>query len=84
MPLSHLKLGQKAEIVSFGIYGQSLIRFMEMGWRARDPIQMIGQLPLGGNLIVLSHHGKYIIRKKDAQLIKVKPTAEPGHNRQWP
>ena len=29
--LSHLSLGQKAEIVSFEIYGKNLIRFMEMG-----------------------------------------------------
>ena len=72
--LSHLSLGQKAEIVSFEIYGKKLIRFMEMGLRVRESIQMLGWLPLGGNLIILSNHGKYILRKKEAQLIKVRKT----------
>jgi len=70
--LSHLSLGQKAEIVSFKIHGRELIRFMEMGLRAKESIQMLGWLPFGGNLVILSNHGKYILRKKEAQLIKVK------------
>ena len=45
---------------------------MEMGLRVKESIQILGWLPLGGNLVILSNHGKYILRKKEAQLIKVK------------
>ena len=75
-PLSNLSLGQKAEIISFSGYGKTFIRFMEMGLRINESIQMLGQLPLGGNFIILSNHGKYILRKREAQLIKVKKIDE--------
>ena len=72
--LSHLPLGQKAKIVSFHTYGKVFIRFMEMGLRINESIQMLGQLPLGGNFVILSSHGKYILRKREADLIKIRQT----------
>ena len=75
-PLSNLSSGEKAEIISFSDYGKTFIRFMEMGLRINESIQMLGQLPFGGNLVILSDHGKYILRKREAQLIKVKKVDE--------
>ena len=69
--LSNLPVGQKAKIVCFETNNETLTRFMEMGLWINEQIQMLGKLPLGGNLIILSEHGKYTLRKKTAQLIKI-------------
>lgn len=68
--LSNLAVGQKAKIVHFDTNESTFIRFMEMGLRLNDLVQVLGKLPLGDNVIVLSKHGKYTFRKKEAQLIK--------------
>ena len=69
--LSNLTEGQKAKIVCFETNKKTLIRFMEMGLCVNNQIQMLGKLPLGGNLVILSNHGKYILREKTAKLIKI-------------
>ena len=69
--LSNLSVGQQAKIVHFETNKKSLIRFMEMGLTTNKKIQMLGKLPLGGNLVILSEHGKYILRKQTAKLIKI-------------
>lgn len=68
--LSNLTVGQKAKIACFETSEQTFIRFMEMGLYINEKIQMLGRLPLGGNVIILSDHGKYTLRKKEAHLIK--------------
>ena len=68
--LSNLAIGQKAKIACFETNEKTLIRFMEMGLYINEKIQMLGKLPLGGNLIILSNNGKYTLRKKEARLIK--------------
>ena len=70
-PLSDLAIGQKAKIVRFETNKKTLMYFMKMGLRINDQIQMLGQLPLGGNILILSSHGKYTLRKKTAQFIKI-------------
>lgn len=69
--LSDLTIGQKAKIICFETNEKTINRFMEMGLCVNDQIQILGKLPLGGNLIILSSHGKYTLRKKK-QLILLK------------
>lgn len=68
--LSNLSIGQTARIIHFETSEKIRMRFMEMGLSVNDTIKMIGRLPWGGNLIILSKHGKYILRKKEARFIK--------------
>ena len=68
--LSHLPIGQKAKIICFETNEKTQIRFMEMGLCINDLIQVLGKLPLGGNLVILSEHGKFTLRKKEAHSIK--------------
>lgn len=69
--LASLAIGQKAKIARFETNQKTLFRFMEMGLRVNEPIQMLGKLPLGGNLVILSDYGKYILREKTARLIRI-------------
>ena len=69
--LSSLAVGQEAKIIHFEVNKKSLLRFMEMGLSPHKKVQMLGTLPLGGNLVILSEHGKYILRKQTAKLIKI-------------
>jgi len=68
-PLSHLSIGQKAKICQFETHAKISRRFMEMGLRINDKIQIIEKL-WGGNLIILSKHGKYVLRRQEAHLIQ--------------
>ena len=68
--LSYLPVGQKAKISSFSTKS-TWQRFMEMGLKVNETIQVLGKLPFGGNLIILSKHGKYSLRRASANLIKV-------------
>ena len=77
MSLSDLPIGKTAKIIGFSATEGALIRFMEMGLRANEAIAMLGRLPLGGNLIVLSDHGKYSLRLKEARQIKIAPALSP-------
>ena len=43
---------------------------MEMGLRINEWVQMLGKLPLGGNVVILSEYGKYTLREEEAQLIQ--------------
>lgn len=72
--LPYLPVGQKAEIVHLETNNRNLISFLEMGLRVNQTVKILGRLPLGGNLIVLSEYGKYILRKKDALMIKIRQT----------
>lgn len=67
--LSNLSTGQKARIIHFEASEKICMRFMEMGLRVNDSIQILERL-YGGILIVLSEHGKYALRKREARLIK--------------
>lgn len=69
--LSNLAIGQTAQIVHFETNKKNLIRLMEMGLSTDKTIKMLGKLPFGGNLVILSDHGKYILRKQTAKLIKI-------------
>ena len=69
--LSYLPIGHKAKISSFETNKKTWLRFMEMGLRINETIQVLGKLPFGGNLIVLSKHGKYSLRYSSALQIKV-------------
>ena len=72
--LYQLPIGQKAKIIYFEMNEKVFIRFMEMGLHINEKIQMLGKLPFGGNLVILSDHGKYTLRKKEACLIKISKT----------
>lgn len=69
--LAQLPVGQIAKITHLDTDEKVCIRFMEMGLCINEWVQVLGKLPLGGNLIVLSHYGKYILRRKEALNIKV-------------
>ena len=69
--LSQLSVGQKAKIVYFEMNEKIFIRFMEMGLCVNEKIQMLGRLPFGGNLVILSKNGKYTLREREARLIKM-------------
>ena len=69
--LSYLPVGQKAKISGFETNEKTWQRFMEMGLKINETIQILGKLPFGGNLIVLSKHGKYSLRYSSACQIKV-------------
>ena len=68
--LSYLSAGQKAKISGFASNSEVWLRFMEMGLKINEPIQVLGKLP-GGSLIILSKHGKYSLRSSSARHIKV-------------
>ncbi len=70
--LSRLPKGRMALITGFSANQHIFLRFMEMGLGANERIQMLGQLPFGGNLVILSYYGKYTLRKTTAQMIQVK------------
>lgn len=72
--LSQMNIGEKATIKEIQTQTRSFTRFMEMGLTINSPIQLLVKLPFGGNLIILSDYGKYTIRKKTAQKIKVDST----------
>lgn len=71
MLLSDLAVGQKAKITQFETSTHALICFLEIGLFINANIQILGHLVLGGNLIILSDHGKYILRKPIAKCIKI-------------
>ena len=73
LSLSYLPVGQKAKISSFSTQS-TWKRFMEMGLKVNETIQVLGKLPFGGNLIVLSKHGKYSLRSSSANQITVDET----------
>ncbi len=75
-PLSDLKLKKYARIVSFGKDNLITSCCIEMGLCENSIVQVIGGLSLGGNLIVLSENGKYVIRKKEADHILVEEVME--------
>ena len=52
--LSYLPVGQKAKISGFSTNEKIGLRFMEMGLKINETIQILGKLPFGGNLIILS------------------------------
>ena len=68
--LSNLSKGQQAKIIHFKTNESTFIRFMEMGLRINEWVQMLGKLPLGGNVVILSEYGKYTLREEEAQLIQ--------------
>ena len=72
--LSYLSIGQKAKISGFSADTATWLRFMEMGLRINETIQILEKLPFGGNLIVLSKHGKYSLRNSSACQIQVDET----------
>ena len=69
--LPYLPIGKKAKISGFSANESAWQKFMEMGLRINETIQVLGKLPFGGNLIVLSKYGKYILRHSSALQIKV-------------
>lgn len=69
--LSYLPVGQKAKISGFSAGGGLGLRFMEMGLRINETVQVLGKLPFGGNLVILSKHGKYSLRSSSASQIQV-------------
>ncbi|MCY4321957.1 MAG: FeoA family protein [Bdellovibrionaceae bacterium] len=73
--LSYLPIGQKAKICGFNTKDKTGLRFMEMGLRINETIQVLARLPFGGNLIILSKHGKYSLRHSSASQIQVNKIA---------
>ena len=71
MSLLRLAVGEKARIVCFNADEKSLVRFMEMGLRVNDQIRLLCRLPFGGNFVILSNYGKYILREQMAGLIHI-------------
>ncbi|MBC6415837.1 MAG: ferrous iron transport protein A [Bdellovibrionales bacterium] len=68
--LSQMNTGETAKIKDI-IQVNILTRFREMGLTINSSVQLLGKLPFGGNLIILSDYGKYTIRKQTAEKIKV-------------
>ena len=69
--LSYLPIGQKAKISGFSANKNIVLRFMEMGLKINETIQVLEKLPFGGNLIILSKYGKYSLRRSSASQIQV-------------
>lgn len=71
IPLSKLKKGKSARIVSFT--DDSLLAFscIEMGLCINSIIELVDKLHFGGNLVVLSDNGKYSLRQQEANQIMV-------------
>ena len=69
--LSKLRNGQIGRITCFQGDESLTHRLMEIGLYKNDRVQLIGRLPFGGNLVILSKDGKYVLRKKEADLVKV-------------
>ena len=69
--LANLAIGKKAKIAGFLDHKKTWQRFMEMGLKTNETIQILEKLPFGGNLIVLSQHGKYSLRGSSACQIQV-------------
>jgi len=65
-----MNTGETAKIKDI-IQVNILTRFREMGLTINSSVQLLGKLPFGGNLIILSDYGKYTIRKQTAEKIKV-------------
>ena len=70
-PLSQLPIGKQAKIISFSDSDLLAYTCVEMGLCINSSIEMINQLPFGGNLVVLGNNGKYSLRKEDADKIMV-------------
>ena len=69
--LANLAKGKKAKISGFSTHTKAWQRFMEMGLKINETIQILEKLPFGGNLIVLSNYGKYSLRGSSARHIQV-------------
>ena len=72
--LARLAIGQRAKIAGFSTNENTWQRFVEMGLKINETIQVLGKLPFDGNLIVLSKYGKYSLRSSSAHQIQVNET----------
>ncbi|MGI9549329.1 MAG: FeoA family protein [Bdellovibrionales bacterium] len=70
-PLSQLEYKKKARIVSLKGDDFANSCCIEMGLCQDSVIEVLGRLPFGGPMIILSQNGKYIVRKKDMESILV-------------
>ena len=69
--VSELKKEQFGRIICFQGHETLACRLMEMGLYVNDEVQLVDTLFFGRNLIIISKSGKYVLRKKEADCIKV-------------
>ena len=70
-PLSKLNKGQIGRILCIEGNENLVYRLVEVGLYRNDKVQLVEKLLFGKNLVVLSRDGKYVLRKREADLIKV-------------
>ena len=75
-PLSKLNKGQVGRILCIKGDESLVYRLVEIGLHRNDKVQLVDKLLFGKNLVVLSRDGKYVLRKKEADLIKVEILSE--------
>ena len=71
IPLSQLNKGQVGKIVQLEGDKELVQRLLDIGLYKKDKVQLLDKLLFGKNLVILSRGGKYVLRVKEAQVIKV-------------
>lgn len=76
MTLDKLEIGQSARVLTVGGKGARRQHFLDMGLIPNTIVKLIKHAPLGDPIELMIHGYALTLRKADAALIKVEPTAE--------
>lgn len=75
MRLAELAIGQQATVVSVQGVDEVSVRLLEMGLTPGARLELIGAAPLGDPLELEVRGYRLSVRKREAELVEIQPTA---------
>ena len=71
MTLSELKKGQSATVTGIDLLAPCALRLMDLGFLPGTSVKMLARAPLGDPLLVQVRRHTFMLRKTEAQYIRI-------------